>query len=104
MGLVGVIYKTSKFTYKAYKNYRRVKKIVKTGEVIYKGSKDMYNKVKNINDPSYVYKKDAPSNGNKTNNEELQANNTVQYPVSESKSIINKDTISKGIDIVTWLI
>lgn len=104
MGLVGVVYKTSKFAYKAYKNYRRVKKIVKTGEVIYKGSKDMYNKVKSINDPTYEYNNGTSSNVNEIKNERLQVNNTIQYPVSESKPLINKDTISKGIDIVTWLI
>lgn len=104
MGLVGVVYKTSKFAYKAYKNYRRVKKIVKTGEVIYKGSKDMYNKVKNINNPTYIYNNGTPYNVSEVNKEQLQTNNTIQYPVSESKSIINKNTISKGVDIITWLI
>lgn len=101
MGLVGVVYKTSKLTYKAYKGYKRVKRIVKTGEVIYKGSKEMYNSVKNINSSN-----EDPNNTQVSNNVIADSpNNVVQYPVTEkSKSWLNKDNIMTGIDLVTWLI
>lgn len=101
MGLVGVVYKTSKLTYKAYKGYKRVKRIVKTGEVIYKGSKEMYNSVKNIDSSNENLDNTQVSNNIKAGS----PNNVVQYPVTEkSKSWLSKDNIMTGIDLVTWLI
>lgn len=101
MGLVGVVYKTSKLTYKAYKGYKRIKKIAKTGEVIYKGSKEMYNSIKNLNSSN----KDPNSTPSNNSVVADSPNNIVQYPVAEqNKSWINKDNIMTGIDLVTWLI
>lgn len=101
MGLVGVVYKTSKLTYRAYKGYKRIKRIAKTGEVIYKGSKEMYNSIKNINSSN------ADPNNISSNNGVMadSPNNVVQYPVTDqNKSWINKNNIMTGIDLITWLI
>lgn len=101
MGLVGVVYKTSKLTYKAYKGYKRIKRIAKTGEVIYKGSKEMYNSIKNINSSDKDFNNDSSNNVKVADS----PNNVVQYPVTEqNKSWLNKDNIMTGIDLVTWLI
>lgn len=103
MGLVGVVYKTSKIAYKTYRNYERIKRVFKTGEVIYNGSKDMYNKIKHIN--NYKYNQDLDlSKSDGVTNDSSTPNNMVQYPVKEDTPIISKDTLMKGLDLITWIV
>lgn len=102
MGLVGVVYKTTKFTYKAYKGYKRVKRIVKTGEIIYNGSKEIYKNVRNINSDNH---NNSGQNLEASTTTEVP-NNVVQYPVSDAnnKPIFTKDNLMRGIDLITWII